>query len=597
MYYANLILLIVFISSSLYAKEGEFSQSNAWLKLLHYQKTFSGYKSKASRAEFFFSKNGQSNPKEELAATLVSFRSDHTKGMHPACRFPARFKLLQRNFSGLKGAKSCPNLETWLKGIDAGDLFLVFSSAYPSNPASLFGHTFLRFDRKSHSITKETKKLLGYSLAFQAQIDQSDNSFLYTFKGITGGYQSYLEIKPHYMDVGIYNNSESRDLWEYPIPLSEEEKETLLLHTWEIITGTTFPYFFLDENCSTLVLEILEAAKPEWDFRSKSDMFVVPQVTLKDIVRTTGDKRGSFRPAIKRIIWKRFESLNEKEIEHVLEAREDEGKIADLNSVAELDLLIDLWKLDNYKQTTTMSDESKRKMNATLLRRSELEGISKSYSLSKENAHRAPHQGHDFKSISLLWEENFKLKLAYGFHGFDDPVQGYDEKSYIDFLNFEFQYHEKKVQLSNIKLIEILSLQNFAWSYPHLSWNIKIWSDQETKAEKISRRINTTGGVGISKIGKSWQVYFLANLKISNYTKSGHNFLGPLFRIGFKQQLGNKFLFITEIEAEKMASTEMATLEMKLSYLIKQNTRFLVGGEYNSFSNKTEALAELQFYF
>lgn len=593
----KLIFLFILIPSSLLAGEREFANTNSWLKLLHYQKTFSGYKSKASRAEFFFSSDGQTNPEEELTETLKVFRKDHLSGMHPACRFPARFKLLKKHYDGLKAPKSCPNFDKWLKGIDAGDLHLVFSSAYPSNPASLFGHTFLRFDRKSHNITAQSKKLLGYSMAFQAQIDQSDNSFLYTFKGITGGYQSYLEIKPHYMDVGIYNNSESRDLWEYPIPLSEDEKNTLLLHIWEIITGTTFPYFFLDENCSTLVLELLEAAKPEWDFASKNDLFVVPQVTLKNIVTTTKDTRGSFRPAIKRIIWKRFKSLSSNEISNVLEAREDEAKISLLNSVGELDLLIDLWKLDNYKMTTTMSDESKRKMNATLLRRSKLEGSSKEYSLVKENAQRAPHLGHEFKSISLLWNEHFKIKLAYGFHGFDDPIQGYDEKSYIDFLNSELQYRNEEVQLSNFKLIEILSLQNFSWSYPHISWNIKIWSDQETSSEKITRRINTTGGVGLSKIAESWQMYFLANLKISNYTKSGHDFFGPLIRIGLKKSLSDHFQFVTTVEAQKMASIESLNVSSKLSYLIKQNARIIIGGDYESVSRRTEALAELQFYY
>ncbi|MFT6070209.1 MAG: hypothetical protein ACJAT2_001938 [Bacteriovoracaceae bacterium] len=596
--YCKLILLLILLPSSLFSKEREFHLSDAWLKLLHYQKTFSGFKSKASRAEFFFSPSGQSDPKEELAQTLKAFRGEESiEGGHPACRFPARFKLLNKHFLDLKKPSSCLHLDKWLKGIDAGDLYLVFSSAYPSNPASLFGHTFLRFDRKSHNITSQSKKLLGYSMAFQAQIDQSDNSFLYTFKGITGGYQSYLEIKPHYMDVGIYNNSESRDLWEYPVPLNQDEKETFLLHVWEIITGTTFPYFFLDENCSTLVLELLEAAKPEWSFKSKNDLFVVPQVTLKDIVKTTGNYEARFRPAIKRIIWKRFESLNKDEVKNVLEAREDLDKIGKLNSINELDLLIDLWKLDNYKKTTTMSEESKSKMNATLLRRSQLNGTSKEYSLVKENALRAPHLGHEFKSFSLLWNKNLKANLSYGFHGFDDPVQGYDEKSYIDFLDIEIQYREKKVQISDFKLIEIVSLQNFTFSYPHLSWNIKIWSDQEEESEKITRRINSTGGVGLSKIAESWQMYLFINLKFSNYTKSGHNLLGPLLRLGLKKSLSKKIEILTIMEASKMPSIESFMGSASLSYLIKKDTRILIGGEYDSVAKKLEALSKLQFYF
>ena len=118
----------------------------------------------------------------------------------------------------------CTELESWKAGIDAGNLYIVYSSAYPNNPASLFGHTFLRFDKRGGEAKSPSQKLLGYSLAFQAAVNPNDSALTYTYKGLMGEYPGYLELNPYYINVGIYNNFESRDLWEYQIPLSKEEK-------------------------------------------------------------------------------------------------------------------------------------------------------------------------------------------------------------------------------------------------------------------------------------------------------------------------------------------------------------------------------------
>lgn len=594
--YLKLITLLILFSSPLYAKEEKLSNSPAWLKLLHYQKTFSGYKSKASRAQFFFSKDGQTNPESEFRESLKAFREAH-KTKPAACAFPARFKFLKKHFPDLISPKECPELKTWLKGIDAGDLYIVFSSAYPSNPASLFGHTFLRFDRISHNISKATKKLLGYSLAFQAQTNSDDNSFIYTFKGITGGYQSFLEIKPHYIDVGVYNNSESRDLWEYKIELTADEKEMLLLHTWEIITTTTFPYFFFDENCSTLVLELLEAAKPEWDFKSKNDLFVVPQVTLQEIVEKTSSPSPDFRPAIKRIIAKRFSELTSKQVSKVLKAKENLAFISEIDSIDELDLLIDLWKLDNYKNIISIEKDSKERMNATLLRRSQLKGLSKEYLLIKENALRAPHKAHKFKRLALKWQDGLRLNLRYGFHNFEDPSQGYDEKSYIDFINLETLYKKKKASLSSFKLIEILSLQDFTWSYPQFSWNIRVHSETKNQGDDLPKDLFTTGGVGLSSIGATYQLYFLGNLLINNSFQDSKHFIGPLFRIGLKKSLSEKFMALLTLEAKKLGSHESLKAESRLYYNFSRNLRFNLGAQYQSLSSEVLGLGETQFYF
>jgi len=586
------LILLFFWASSLYAGE-DFAFSKPWLNLLHYKKGFFGYKSRAKRPEFFLSSEGMTNPKDELVKTLEAFNRDPDL----ACRFPARHKLLRAQ-TKLVERGACPELDKWLKGIDAGDLYLVYSSAYPSNPASLFGHTFLRFDRKKYSDSKVSSKLLGYSLAFQAQTNSDDNSFIYTFKGMTGGYDSYLEIKPHYMDIGAYNNSESRDLWEYKIPISKEEKELMLLHVWELITGTTFSYYFLDENCSTHVLALLEAVKPEWDFSSKSDLFVVPQTTLIEVLEKSEHREVGFRPAIKRLIWARVNRMDKGELSRVFAAKEDVNQISKLKTADEFDLLIDLWKFDNYKAGTKLDASSKEKMDKVLFARANLEEAPIAIDLKNENQERAPDLAHKFKKLGVGYLETPYVEFSYGFHSFDDPILGYDEKSYIKFLEGMIFYEEKEFELRRFDLIKITSLQNFSFSYPHFSWEVNLFANQERREEKLPKKISLSGGIGFSLLRSSWQLFFIPEAKGSIDTGTGKKKIEALLKLSFKKSLTKKFQFVFESEyLPSKSSDKEVLLGPKFNLSLGSQVVLEVGGEYLSTEKKMRPRAQLHAYF
>ena len=74
------------------------------------------------------------------------------------CLFPARYKILSNLWPNLFNTVECPKFDKWVKGLDVENVYLVFTSVYPNNPASMFGHTFLRFDRKSRGKLERTKE-------------------------------------------------------------------------------------------------------------------------------------------------------------------------------------------------------------------------------------------------------------------------------------------------------------------------------------------------------------------------------------------------------------------------------------------------------
>src|SRR3989338_413946 len=269
-----LVSLLNLVSAQTPKELKEFSESKQWKKILYYE----NQKSLVIGDFYFLSTEGKFDPHSELNATIENLNKN------VACAFPARTILINKKWPDLIPSKDCSLFEEFKKNLKGGKLYLVFASVYPNNPASMFGHTFLRMDRVESDKTEKSQNLLGYSFGFQAINPPNENAFLYTFKGIFGGYPALIQMKPYYMDIGIYNNGESRDLWEYEIPLSQEKKEFFIAHLWEVINTVGYNYYFFTENCSTFSLRLLEAIHPEIDFTTKNGLFVVPQETLKETV-------------------------------------------------------------------------------------------------------------------------------------------------------------------------------------------------------------------------------------------------------------------------------------------------------------------------
>ncbi|MGE3759747.1 MAG: DUF4105 domain-containing protein, partial [Pseudobdellovibrionaceae bacterium] len=126
-------------------------QTKHWLRLLHYKNEGSGFESELDGLEFFFAPDGKTNPWSELVASREAFREERSIGrlkLHPQCAFPERFRFF-REVLGVTYDKlvDCPKFKEFLDSYRRPTgVTVVFSSAYPNNPASMFGHTFLKFE-------------------------------------------------------------------------------------------------------------------------------------------------------------------------------------------------------------------------------------------------------------------------------------------------------------------------------------------------------------------------------------------------------------------------------------------------------------------
>lgn len=526
----------------------DFYTTKTWSKYLFYRN--SEFKIKGGR--FYFS--AHKDLKAELEASLNYFqkKKKHQNGKYYHCLFPARFLILKEHFPLSNDLEECRDFNEFKSGLDIEDIFLVFTSAYANNPASMFGHTFLRFSRKSKGRLDSTKELLGYSAAFQARTNPDDNPIEYTFKGLFGGYTAYPEIKPQYVNIGIYNNGESRDLWEVKLNLTSNEKELMMAILWELSHSGAFDYYFFDENCSTFLLYIFEILRPHIDFKSLNETFVVPQTTYKEVQKYFSSDQSRIRLSLGRNIESRYLNLSSDHKKEISESLV--GDLSDNHEV--LDIAVDYWKFKNYKEKTQLSQVEKQIMLQTYNKRAKLNNITQDFDYVPSD--ERPELAHD-KSLFSLGISNLGVsgRLRYGFHDFNDPQMGYDNKSFINFLDISLRQDYIKLTIG-----EILSLQQFNLLFKNFSWSVGSQFEQ-IKGKKLSEFY---GGVGLFYNFNHFKFYSLVLLNYINYQDIvPHQFSN---RTGLKLYLNKKLRLTlnTKFYSKKMPSN----LQLALNRTLKE---------------------------
>lgn len=247
---------------ALAAQYAELALSSTWKKLLHYESDLaspSGLKSAIHSPEFFLADDGPTNPAAELQASLTEMLrplADHPD-RHAKCRFPARLIWLRQHLPEHAAALAeiqCPAYAAWsgIKRVDS--ISVVFANGYLGNPASYYGHLFLKFNQTRAA---GKSRLLDVTVNYGAILDQQDDPLTYIFKGILGGYDGGFSPADFYFHDATYGESELRDLWEYPLNLPKAALELIIAHAWEV-DHKKYTYYFFHHNCAYRVAELLE---------------------------------------------------------------------------------------------------------------------------------------------------------------------------------------------------------------------------------------------------------------------------------------------------------------------------------------------------
>jgi len=492
----------------------ELAQSKRWLRLLHYKTHwFTGYHSTVAGKNFFFSPEGRRDPEKEMIATIEAFRQAKADTkisklpQPPACAFPARFKFLNEELHlNLPQPENCTKWTEFLSRFHGHDsVTLVFSTAYPNNPGSMFGHSFLRINGAAPP-GQPKLDLLDSGLSYAAQVPPDENNFMFVWLGLTGGYMGEFSAIPYYAKVAEYNSSESRDLWEYDLSLNKDETWWVVANVWELEVNSYSDYYFFDENCSYEILALLEVAKPEWNVADYL-FHSIPGETIKKVTHTPGAVTNvKFRPSLFRKLRAYGDRLNGDERKSFFQVIE--GRELDKASISTLDAAAQYFFYLKQQQTGKLNARDTALFQQILLTRSQRGGVSPPEPEFDQTSR--PDWGHHASRLALGFGRergsgdkygNFEeLGIKFAYHDLLNHDVGFVPFSEISFPHFTFRYFPDE-QRFDVHRIEILQINSFAprsWLKNSLSWRTLIAYEVPEDLCTFCHVMHAEGNVGIS---------------------------------------------------------------------------------------------------
>lgn len=550
-------------------------ERNGWHKVMYYEPVFGGWRSEAEDPAFFYSPAGPTNPKAEYLASVEAFLNDTgVLGDEAAqCRHPRRFdwvrSKLPRNL-GFPKVK-CPALSAFIEQAAPGGMTLIYPASYLNNPASMFGHTFVRVDGAKEG--GQRNALLALTVSYGADVSPDENGFVYAFKGLTGLYPGSVRSHPYYRQVQNYNELESRDIWEYPLKLNADQAEAFIKAGWDL-KDVNFNYAYLLRNCSYRLLSIMEAAFPEYDLVKKFDVYAVPIDTLRVLneVGLLGDPR--YRPAIASRIHYMATDMAKEDIElsrllvdNGVEPPETEttGALPEDNQRQVLDLA---YEYSRFKAKKAEADMAAVSYGLLRLRAQQPKG---QFELTEQEWPADPMRGHGVRRLGLglgFWGNRpvgrFSFRPLY--HDNYDRQAGFLANSQINALQAELRFSqdgagEAELALDRFDLVDFRSFPPYGPMTPSLAWTGHMgWS----RPVPMSSALLFGAEIGL---GRAYQTtpnsvgFLLATVGMDTRPELlGGSHLGWIIEVGQENRLG------VELEFSKAFLEGGTQVDARLTY-------------------------------
>ncbi|MBV7513132.1 DUF4105 domain-containing protein [Pseudomonas sp. PDM25] len=522
-----------------------------WISLGHYETAkLGGWRSYVSDKKFFLAADGNEHPDRELAATVQALYAPASAGeKHAQCVYPARTRWLkaQLNLTDLP-TLPCTEFKQWFKDVSPHSAVMIFPAAYLNSPSSMFGHTLLRIDQAN--VQSDQTALLSYAINFGAYIEGSDNSILYAWKGLMGGYPGLFALVPYQEKLSEYRSLENRDLWEYRLNLTQAETERMVEHVWEL-KQIQFDYFFFDENCSYRLLELLQVARPSLRLTEQFPLTAIPTDTVKAVKEAGLVESIQYRPSRERELLSRAEPLTTEEQDWVLKVSADQKQLQDPAFKAQPKdrqaLIIDAaYRLERYRANGQERDPQRAQRSFELLR-----AINQNPAPELDIPQPGlPEDGHESRTwqagIGTRGDKAFGeygLRMAY--HDLNDNAESFPLGAQIEILQMKLrQYEGNHWQLQQLDLATIRSLTPRNELLQPLSWQVTGGLERvpgKHDDETLVSHVNGGGG-GTWQLGDDMLGFALGTVRLE-HNNDFAGFIAPAagFNSGvlWKNPLGN----------------------------------------------------------
>jgi hypothetical protein len=587
----------------------QLANDRFWISLGHYETAkLGGWRSYVSDKKFFLAPDGNEHPDRELAATVQALYAPASLGeQHAQCVYPARTRWLktQLNLSDLP-TPECAEYKKWFKDVSPHSAVMIFPAAYLNSPSSMFGHTLLRIDQAD--VQADKTSLLSYAINFGAYIEGSDNSILYAWKGLMGGYPGLFALVPYQEKLSEYRSLENRDLWEYRLNLTQEETARMVEHVWEL-KQIQFDYFFFDENCSYRLLELLQVARPSLRLTEQFPLTAIPTDTVKAVKEAGLVESIEYRPSRERELLSRAEPLSGEEQDWVLKVSADQQQLQDPAFKAlprdRQALIIDAaYRLERYRANGQERDPQRAQRSFELLR-----AINKNPAPELDIPQPGlPEDGHE----SRTWQAGlgtrgdrafgeYGLRMAY--HDLNDNAESFPLGAQIEILQMKLrQYEGNQWQFQQLDLATIRSLTPRNELLQPLSWQVTGGLERvpgKHDDETLVSHVNGGGG-GTWALGDDVLGFALGTVRVE-HNNDFAEFVSPAggFNTGvlWKNPLGNMSL---EAKGDYFFNGEVRrSLSLNQQWELSRNLglRLSAQREFSHLATpETEVMLEVKWY-
>jgi hypothetical protein len=451
-----------------------------WKLLLHFKKNAKpGEASEVDGGDFFLSPTGRKDPSSELKATLEAFQSNRIVGFlqQPArCAFRGRLHFLKDKLGLQYPPDECPKWDGFISRFNNPEsVSLVFSSAYTNNPASMFGHLFLKVN------SERSSELLDNGVNFAAQVPPDENPFAFFYFGVLGGYNGNWSIQPYYEKLNEYIKAESRDLWEYELNITKDETLFFLEHLWELETTGRFDYYFFDDNCAYQMARLMEVVKPDWTLYPHT-IYVIPGEQVKNFFNDPEIVRKvQFRPALRKKLLQKYSVLTERQKDQFFSLVASQSQVSAISDALVLETGSAYMDYQRQLKKGELSSEEKKLWDAILLQRASL-GAVQLAELPPITEETRPDLGHDAYAFVTLGGAEldssstghafYGIKMKSAYHDLYNKDLGFKKYSEILFPWFEMRYRPdtKSFNLEELGGVQITSLTPLSRIDFHPSW-------------------------------------------------------------------------------------------------------------------------------
>ncbi len=499
---AKFLFVLLLISSPLFSqlpnnilqniKKEKLYETKEWKRLLHYRNG----ESEIDDPKFFFSKRGKTNLESELEASIEALINDKSDDENSTlCYYPSRSTWILKQLPELKKiikTPQCNRLKKEIALLGAKQVTLVLASAHINSPASAFGHTFLRID------ADEKTPLLSYAINYAAQTTE-DNGFIYAYQGLFGGYKGLYSVDPYTKKLKTYSDLEQRDIWEYPLDLTQEEIDRLILHILEI-QHFYADYFFLAENCSYNLLWLLEVAKPQIELTNQFTIKAIPIDTLRAIADNGLVKETVYRPSKRKKILQLSQEVN-KHPNAIAFAKSQEYNLSQIKNLSPSERAKALELASHLLQIRHSKGEIDQKIYLqhflSLLKvRSKLGKVEH----TPIPQPIPPREGHDSTKLTLSYAKNqeFSARAKIAYHDIYDNESGYISGAYINFFDTAINYQDNKLTLEEVNILDIRSYAIQDSIFKPISWQVATGAKRLFDNE-LNAYLQAGGGVTLGR--------------------------------------------------------------------------------------------------